>query len=145
MSMPYDIVVFDKEDWAVLVVKVIRVKNFDEETKLFYYQEANKYAERMGADYVLVAAPSKMELRRSSSGKVLTEFDTVTALAPYIGEEFTVKEVSKHYLKVSIMLWLDDLIYPWKETEAPYKKELKSLGILEQLEYVRIRTEANKI
>lgn len=141
MSMPYDIVVFDKEDWAVLVVKVIRVKNFDEETKLFYYQEANKYAERMGADYVLVAAPSKMELRRSSSGKVLTEFDTVTALAPYIGKEFTLEEVSHHYLEGLVMLWLDDLIYPWKETEAPYKEELERLDILKRLEKGQVETE----
>lgn len=140
----YDIVVFDKEDFPVLVAKVIRVKNFDEETRLFYYHEANQYAKRIGAYYVLVASPSKMELRKSSNGEKLAEFDTASALAPYIGKEFTVQGVSKHYLKGSVMLWLDDLIYPWKKTEAPYKKELKALGILEQLEDVRIRNEVLK-
>ena len=136
-----DFAVLDKEDFPVLVAKVIKVRLFDEDTGFFYYQEANKYAKRVGAEYVLIVTPSKMKLWRLSNGEVLAEFDTATALRPYINKEFTVEKSSKDYIKGLVMLWLDDLIYSWKEAEAPYKKELKSLGILERLEYVELETE----
>jgi len=142
MSKKYcDIVVLDKEDFPVLVVKVVRVRPFDEEARFFYYQEANKYAKRVGAEYVLIVAPSKMELRNSSNGEVLAEFDTATALHPYINKEFTVEKSSKDYIKGLVMLWLDNLVYPWKKTVPPYKEELKALGILERLGDVQLKTE----
>lgn len=141
MSMSYKIVVSDKESFPVIVAEVIKVQPFDKSTGLFYYQEVHKYAERIGAKYVLIVAPSKMKLWDSSNGEILVEFDTAIALGPYIGKEFTLEEVSKHYLRVTLMLWFDDLIYPWKEAEAPYKKELEALGVLEQIEkgYVEIK------
>ena len=137
----FDIMVFDKEDLPVLVANVIRVRSLDKSTGLFYYQEIQKYAKRIGVEYVLIVAPSKMELWHSSNGDILAEFDTSTALGPYIGKEFTVGKVSKDYLKGLVMLWLDDLIFPWKEMEAPYKKQLKALGVLEQLENVQMKIE----
>lgn len=141
MSKYCDLVVLDKEDFPILAVKVIRVRPFDEETRFFYYQEANKYAKRVGAEYVLVVAPSKMELRKSSNGEVLAEFDTATALQPYIHEEFTLEKVSKDYIKALVMFWLDSLVYPRKNAEVPYKEELKALGILERLGDVQLKTE----
>ena len=136
-----DIMVFDKEDLPVLVARVIRVRPFDESRGLFYYQQVQKYAKRIGVEYVLIVAPSKMQLWNSSNGGISAEFDTTTALRPYIGKEFTVKEASKDYLKGLVTLWLDDLIFPWKEAEAPYKEELKALGILEQLDNVQMNIE----
>ncbi len=136
-----DLVVLDKEDFPILAVKVVRVRPFDEERRFFYYQEANKYAKRVGAEYVLVVAPSKMELRNSSDGEVLAEFDTATALQPYIHEEFTLGKTSKDYIKVLVMLWLNNLVYPRKNAEVPYKEELKALGILERFGDVQYKTE----
>lgn len=139
-----DIIVFDKEDLPVLVAKVIKVQPFDESTGLFYYQQIHKYAKRIGVEYVLIVVPSKIELWNSSNGKILAEFDTATALRPYIGKEFTVEKVSKDYLKISVVLWLDNLIYPWKETEAPYKKELAMLGVLKQIEKGKVDFEVKE-
>lgn len=140
MSIRYDIVVFDKEDFPFLIAEAIKVLSFDESTSRFYYQQLSKHAKRIGADYILIVSPSKIELWNSSDEK-LAEFDTATALGPYIGKEFTLEEVSHHYLEGLVMLWLDDLIYPWKETEAPYKEELERLDILKRLEKGKVETE----
>jgi len=137
----WDIMVFDKEDLPVLVAKVIKVKPFNKERQLFYYQRVHKYAKRIGVGYVLIVAPSKIQLWNPSNDEVLAEFDTAIALCPYIRKESTVEKVSKDYLKGLVMLWLDDLILSWKEEEAPYKEELKALGILEQLENVQMKIE----
>ena len=136
-----DIMVFDKEDLPVLVAEVIKIRPFDKSTGLFYYQRVQKYAKRIGVEYVLIVAPGKMQLWNSSNGEIFAEFDTATALGPYIGEEFTVEKVSKHYLKISVMFWLENLIYPWKKMEAPYKEELEALGVLKKIEkgYVEIK------
>ena len=136
--------VFDKEELPVLVANVIRVRPFDRSRGLFYYQQVHKYAKRMGIEYVLIVAPSKMQLWNSSNGDILAEFDTATALGPYIGKEFTVEKVSKHYLKISVMFWLENLIYPWKKTEAPYKEELETLGVLKLIENGQVETEVKE-
>jgi len=91
---------------------------------------------------VLIVAPSKMELWSSSNENILAEFDTAKALCPYIGKAFTLEEASEHYLKGLVALWLDDLIYPWKEAEAPYKKELETLGITKRIEKGYVEVEA---
>jgi hypothetical protein len=140
----FDIMVFDKDDLPILVAKVIKVRSLDKSTGLFYYQEVNKYAKRIGVEYVLIAAPDKMQLWNSSNEDILAELDTATALAPYIGKEFIVEKVSKHYLKFSVLFWLENLIYPWKKAEAPYKEELEALGVLKQIENGQVETEVKE-
>ncbi len=139
-----DIMVFDKEDLPVLVAKVIRVRPFDKSRGLFYYQQIHKYAKRIGIEYVLIVAPSKIQLWNSSNEDILVEFDTATALRPYIGEEFTVEKVSKHYLKFSVIFWLENLMHPWKETEAPCKEELEALGVLKLIENGQVEFEVKE-
>ncbi|MBC8230902.1 hypothetical protein H8E77_15230 [bacterium] len=144
MFKHFDIMVFDKEDLPVLVANVIRVHPFDKSRGLFYYQEVNKYAKRIGVEYVLIVAPSKMQLWSLSNDDILAEFDTATALAPYIGKEFTVEKVSKHYLKISVLIWLDNLVYPWKKSEVPCQEELEALGVLEQIEKGQVEFEVKE-
>lgn len=130
----WDIMVFDKEDLPVLVAKVIKVKPFNKERQLFYYQQVHKYAKRIGVEYVLIVAPSKMQLWDTSKEEILAEFDTAIALRPYIMKETTVERASKPYLRGLVIFWLDNLIYSWKKTEAPYKEELEALGVLKSIE-----------
>ena len=144
MFKHFDIMVFDKEDLPVLVANVIRVRPFDKSRGLFYYQEENKYAKRIGIEYMLIVAPSKMQLWNLSNDDILAEFDTATAFAPYIGEGFTVEKISKHYLKGLVIFWLENLIYSWKKTEAPYKEELEALGVLKQIEKGLVETEVKE-
>jgi len=120
----YDLMVLDKEDFPVIFVRVIRVDRFTDERRLFYFQQAQGYAKRLNADYVLVVSPFQMELWDSQTEKPIVMFDTATALGPYSQNGGPVEKLSHDSLEDLTLSWLDPVIYQWTGNEVPYKGAL---------------------
>lgn len=135
----YDLMVLDKEDFPVMFVRVIRVDGFTDERRIFYFQQAQGYAKRLNADYVLVVSPFQMELWDSQTEKPIAMFDTATALGPYSHNWGPVEKLSHDSLEDLTLSWLDQVIYQWTGNEVPYKEKLKQLGVVEKLKYGIVR------
>jgi hypothetical protein len=132
----YDFVVLDTEDFPVIFGRVARVDGFTDERRLFYFQQAQGYAKRLNADYVLVVSPFQMELWDSKTEKPIARFDTATVLEPYNkGWKQPVEKLSHDRLEGLTMCWLDEIISHWTGNEVPYKEELTKLGVVEKLKH----------
>jgi hypothetical protein len=135
----YDLMVLDKEDFPVMFVRVIRVDGFTDERRIYYFQQAQGYAKRLNADYVLVMSPFQMELWDSKTEKPIAMFDTATALGPYSHNWGPIEKLSHDGLESLTMSWLDRIIFWPNDDEVPYKEELKKLGMVEKLKYGIVR------
>ncbi len=131
----YDFVVLDTEDFPVIFGRVARVDGFTDERRLFYFQQAQGYAKRLNADYVLVVSPFQMELWDSHTEKPIAMFDTATALGPYNKGEKPVEKLSHDRLQGLTEHWLSLIIFHWTGNEVPYKEELTKLGVVEKLKH----------
>ena len=131
----YDLMVLDREDFPVMFVRVIRVDKFTDERRIHYFQQAQGYAKRLNADYVLVVSPFQMELWDSHTEKPITMFDTATALGPYSDGWGPVEKLSHHGLESLTHSWLNNVLFHWTGNEVPYKEELSKLGVVEKLKY----------
>ena len=118
-----------------MFVRVIRVGEFTDERRIYYFQQAQGYAKRLNADYVLVVSPFQMELWDSHTEIPIVTFDTATALGPYSLNWGPVEKLSHHGLESLTHHWLNQMISHWTGNEVPYKEELKKLGVVEKLKY----------
>ena len=131
----YDLRVLDKEDFPVMFVRVIRVDRFTDERRIHYFQQAQGYAKRLNADYVLVVSPFQMELWDSPTEQPIAMFDTAATLGPYSQKWGPVEKLSHHGLECLTHYWLNQIIFSLNEEQVPYKEELKKLGVVEKLKY----------
>ncbi len=131
----YNLMVLDKEDFPVMFVRVIRVDGFTDERRIYYFQQAQGYAKRLNADYVLVVSPFRMELWDSHTEKPIATFDTATALGPYSHNWGPVEKLSHHGLECLTDYWLSQIIFSLNDDQVPYKEELRKLGVVEKLKY----------
>jgi hypothetical protein len=125
----YDLMVLDKDDFPVIAARVTGINRFTDEQRVYYFQQAQGWAE-----YVLVVSRSQIELWNSYTKESVATFDTATALEPYNQKWEHIEKLSRFGLMCLTDYWLNKIISQ-NNAQAPYKEELKKLGLVEKLKY----------
>jgi hypothetical protein len=126
----HDIMVFDRDDFPVIVGRVTAIKRFTDEQRIYYFRQAQGWAE-----YVLVVSKSQIELWKSCTEESVATFDTKTALEPYNNGRNSFEKLNHDSIENLTLYWLNDVISHWKDDNVPYKEEFKKLGLVERLKY----------